>query len=308
MFCFSVVLVEFVMLMMVLICVAFVTLLERKILGYIHLRKGPNKLFLVGIFQPFSDAIKLFLSEMLFFSNTIYIMYFFGPLISLMVFFFSWMVFPVFGGGFDFMFGLIYFFCLSSFGVYSLFWCGWSSKSFYSMIGAIRGVAQMISYEVSLIFIIISSVILSSSYDLMIISLYQEIMWFCFLLMPLLVIWLVSSLAETNRSPFDFAEGESELVSGFNVEFGGVGFAFIFMAEYGMIILMACMVVVVFLGGMNLVMIFGLWVVFFWVWVRGAYPRFRYDKLMGLAWCSFLPIAMNYFMFSFGVILLMLVF
>lgn len=308
MLCWRIVFVERVILVIILVCVAFVTLLERKLLGYIHLRKGPNKLILVGFFQPFSDAIRLFLKEFLLFSGTVYFLYFLGPLISLIVFFFSWMVFPNWWGGFDFSWGLIYFFCLRGLGVYGLFWCGWSSKSLYGIVGAVRGVAQMISYEVSLIFVVISCVVLRISYDLIIISLWQESIWFLIIFFPLAIMWVISCLAETNRSPFDFAEGESELVSGFNVEYGGIGFAFIFMAEYGVIILMSCLVVILFWGGLFIIIILSPCFVVFWIWVRGSYPRFRYDKLIKLAWCSYLPVSLNYFFFSFGIIFLCLLF
>nr|YP_008378726.1 NADH dehydrogenase subunit 1 [Appalachioria falcifera]AFR77023.1 NADH dehydrogenase subunit 1 [Appalachioria falcifera] len=294
---------ELIMLVMVLVGVAFVTLLERSILGYIQLRKGPNKVGYLGLLQPIADAVKLFSSEIVWLKLMSFYFYIYSPIFGLAFFFFLWVVFPVVFGTFDFVLGLMYFFCFSSLGVYVLFGCGWASNSVYSLLGAMRGVAQMISYEVSLIFIVLCCVVLSSSYDFEVISEWQRLVWYFVFLFPLMIIWVVSCLAETNRTPFDFAEGESELVSGFNVEYGGFGFAFIFMAEYGIIMLMACLVVVLFLGGVDWVVFLGGIMVSFWIWVRGAYPRFRYDSLMGLAWRGYLPVSVNYLIGSFGFVL-----
>nr|WPS93698.1 NADH dehydrogenase subunit 1 [Nedyopus patrioticus unicolor] len=293
---------EIIMLILVLVGVAFVTLLERSILGYVQLRKGPNSVGYLGLIQPVSDAVSLFSKEVVFLSGVSFLIFEMSPILGLLFFFFLWCVFPVIGGGLDFYLGFMYFFCLSSLGVYVLFGCGWSSNSTYSLLGALRGVAQMISYEVSLIFIVMSVIILSGSYDLEEISLWQQNIWFCFLMSPLVVVWFVSCLAETNRTPFDFAEGESELVSGFNVEYGSFGFAFIFMGEYGVIMLMSCVVVLLFFGGLLMSAFLGWILVSLWIWVRGAYPRFRYDKLMGLSWRSYLPLSLNFMFLSLGVV------
>nr|AOR87182.1 NADH dehydrogenase subunit 1 [Xystodesmus sp. YD-2016] len=295
---------EFIMLILVLVSVAFVTLLERSVLGYVQLRKGPNKVGFAGLIQPVADAVKLFSSELVSLSSMSFYMFMLSPMFGLMLLFFIWCVFPVYSGGVDFYLGLMYFFCMSSLGVYVLFGCGWASNSSYSLLGALRGVAQMISYEVSLIFIIMSCVVLSQSFDFEEISLWQVFMWFMVILFPLMLIWFVSCLAETNRTPFDFAEGESELVSGFNVEYGSFGFAFIFMSEYGMIILMSFLVMLLFWGGMMMSILFGWVIVVFWIWVRGAYPRFRYDKLMNLSWRSYLPVSLNFLVFVVGLVLL----
>nr|WPS93685.1 NADH dehydrogenase subunit 1 [Nedyopus patrioticus patrioticus] len=293
---------EIIMLILVLVGVAFVTLLERSILGYVQLRKGPNSVGYLGLIQPVSDAVSLFSKEVVFLSGVSFLIFEMSPILGLLFFFFLWCVFPVIGGGLDFYLGFMYFFCLSSLGVYVLFGCGWSSNSTYSLLGALRGVAQMISYEVSLIFIVMSVIILSGSYDLEEVSLWQQNIWFCFLMSPLVVVWFVSCLAETNRTPFDFAEGESELVSGFNVEYGSFGFAFIFMGEYGVIMLMSCVVVLLFFGGLLMSAFLGWILVSLWIWVRGAYPRFRYDKLMGLSWRSYLPLSLNFMFLSLGVV------
>lgn len=299
---------EIVILVLVLVGVAFVTLLERKILGYVQLRKGPNKVGFGGLIQPIADAVKLFRRELVSLRRVSFYIFLLRPICGLVLFFFIWCVFPLQGGGLDYYLGLIYFFCIRRLGVYFLFGCGWSSNSSYSLLGALRGVAQIISYEVRLIFIVIRCVILSWSYDLEVISSWQTFVWFMVLLFPLILIWVVRCLAETNRTPFDFAEGESELVSGFNVEYGSFGFAFIFIAEYGLIILISFLVVVLFLGGLFISIFFGWFLVSLWIWIRGAYPRFRYDKLIRLSWRSYLPISLNFLffrvrlmVFSFGI-------
>ena len=293
---------ELVNLIMVLVGVAFVTLLERKILGYIQIRKGPNKVGFLGIIQPFSDAVRLFVKNVLFLLSGELGLYLLRPVIGLFLFFCLWIVFPIMIGGFDFMFGLLFFFCVRRCGVYVLFLYGWSSGSSYSILGSVRGVAQMVSYEISLVFIVLRRVFLSHSYDFEGIRYWQVDYWYVFVLFPLMLIWIVSCLAETNRSPFDFSEGESELVSGFNVEYGGVGFAFIFMAEYGVIILISYIRVVLFLGGLLVRLVLGRFIVVVWIWVRGALPRFRYDKLIIIAWCVYLPVSMNYLIIIYGLV------
>nr|ALO76586.1 NADH deshydrogenase subunit 1 [Paromalus flavicornis] len=287
----------------VLVGVAFLTLLERKVLGYIQIRKGPNKVGLVGILQPFSDAIKLFTKESVtpFMSN--YYSYYISPVLNLFLALMLWMCIPFMTVLFNFNFGILFFLCCSSVGVYTIMVAGWSSNSNYSLLGGLRSVAQTISYEVSLALILLSFLFLTMSLSLVDLMKFQEYVWFLFLYFPLSMMWLVSSLAETNRTPFDFAEGESELVSGFNVEYSGGGFALIFLAEYSNILFMSYLSCMLFLGANYFSFIFYIKLVFisfFWIWVRGTLPRYRYDKLMYLAWKSFLPVSLNYLLFFFG--------
>nr|QDA21720.1 NADH dehydrogenase subunit 1 [Deielia phaon] len=287
----------------VLVGVAFLTLLERKVLGFIQIRKGPNKVGYYGIVQPFSDAIKLFSKEQTFpmFSN--YLPYYFSPIFSLFISLLIWSIMPFYFGLYNFELGLLFFLCCTSVGVYTVMIAGWSSNSIYALLGALRAVAQTISYEVSLALILISFIFLCNSYNLYSFSLYQGMLWFLFISFPLMIIWFASMLAETNRTPFDFAEGESELVSGFNVEYSSGGFALIFMAEYASILFMSMLFVMMFLGGDFYSFFFILklvFVSFIFIWVRGTLPRYRYDKLMYLAWKSFLPISLNYLIFFSG--------
>nr|CAH59849.1 NADH dehydrogenase subunit 1 [Zygaena huguenini] len=292
----------------VLIGVAFLTLLERKVLGYIQIRKGPNKVGMIGILQPFSDAIKLFTKEQTYpmFSN--YMSYYFSPVISFILSLMIWLLIPYYFNMISFNLGLMFFICCTSLGVYSVMIAGWSSNSNYALLGGLRSVAQTISYEVSLVLIMMSSIIFVMDFNLIMFNEYQNIIWFFFLMIPLSLCWFSSSLAETNRTPFDFAEGESELVSGFNVEYSSGGFALIFMAEYSSILFMSMFFCLMYLGGYNLNLIFYLKLVlisFLFIWVRGTLPRYRYDKLMYLAWKSYLPISLNFIIFFMGVILLL---
>nr|QXT44010.1 NADH dehydrogenase subunit 1 [Astratotermes hilarus]QXT44023.1 NADH dehydrogenase subunit 1 [Astratotermes hilarus] len=288
----------------VMVGVAFLTLLERKVLGYIHIRKGPNKVGFVGIFQPFSDAIKLFTSEQYFPLVSNYLIYYFSPVFGFFLALLVWVLVPYLSGFVSFDLGLLFFLACTSLGVYTVMIAGWSSNSGYSLLGGLRALAQTISYEVSLAFILLSFVILICSYDLFYFYVFQAYLWLIFFSFPLSFVWFISCLAETNRTPFDFAEGESELVSGFNVEYGGGGFSLIFLAEYASIIFMSLLFCIIFLGSDLYSFLFYVKVVFIsflFIWVRGTLPRFRYDKLMYLAWKSFLPLSLNYLLFFVGV-------
>nr|QRV62614.1 NADH dehydrogenase subunit 1 [Nectoboreus dolerosus] len=292
----------------VLIGVAFLTLLERKVLGYIQIRKGPNKVGFMGIPQPFSDAIKLFSKEQTFPLLSNYIMYYYSPVMSLFLSLLMWLIMPYLMGLFMFNLGMLFFLCITSLGVYTVMIAGWSSNSSYAMLGGMRAVAQTISYEVSLALIFMSFMVMIGGFSFMDFYKYQEYIWMVFLSLPLGFIWLVSSLAETNRTPFDFAEGESELVSGFNVEYSSGGFALIFLSEYSSILFMSMLFSVIFLGSNLFSMIFYFELVFIsfvFIWVRGTLPRFRYDKLMYLAWKSFLPISLNFLVWYIGLKVLM---
>nr|ALO77641.1 NADH deshydrogenase subunit 1 [Calleida angusticollis] len=291
----------------VLVGVAFLTLLERKVLGYIQIRKGPNKVGFMGIPQPFCDAIKLFSKEQTYPLLSNYIMYYYSPIMSLFLSLLLWVIIPYFLILFSFNLGMLFFLSCTSLGVYTVMIAGWSSNSSYSLLGGLRAVAQTISYEVSLALILMSFMILVESFSLMDFMKFQKLIWMIFLSFPLGFVWFVSSLAETNRTPFDFAEGESELVSGFNVEYSSGGFALIFLSEYSSILFMSMLFCVLFLGSDLLNFIFFLKMVFLafsFIWVRGTLPRYRYDKLMYLAWKSFLPLALNYLFLYMGMKLL----
>nr|AMH85213.1 NADH dehydrogenase subunit 1 [Musca domestica]AMH85226.1 NADH dehydrogenase subunit 1 [Musca domestica]AMH85239.1 NADH dehydrogenase subunit 1 [Musca domestica]AMH85252.1 NADH dehydrogenase subunit 1 [Musca domestica] len=287
----------------VLVSVAFLTLLERKVLGYIQIRKGPNKVGIMGIPQPFCDAIKLFTKEQTYPLLSNYISYYFSPIFSLFLSLLVWMCMPLFIKLFSFNLGLLFFLCCTSLGVYTVMIAGWSSNSNYALLGGLRAVAQTISYEVSLALVLLSFILLIGGYNMLMFYKYQLFIWFLFLMFPMALVWFSISLAETNRTPFDFAEGESELVSGFNIEYSSGGFALIFLAEYASILFMSMLFCVMFLGCDVFSFSFYLkltFVSFMFIWVRGTLPRFRYDKLMYLAWKSFLPFSLNFLLFFVG--------
>nr|YP_009500816.1 NADH dehydrogenase subunit 1 [Palaemon annandalei]AXB37210.1 NADH dehydrogenase subunit 1 [Palaemon annandalei] len=296
-----------ILLIMVLVAVAFFTLLERKVLGYIQIRKGPNKVGYVGLLQPFADAVKLFTKEQTFPTLSNFVPYYLSPVFSLFVSLVIWLVMPYETGLFSFEFGVLFFLCCMSAGVYSTMGAGWASNSKYSLLGCLRAVAQTISYEVSLALILLSLLFLVGGLDLGLFESYQRYSWFMLVAAPLGLLWFVSCLAESNRTPFDFAEGESELVSGFNTEYSGGGFALIFMAEYASILFLSTLFSILFLGSSLVSIGFYLKVVFIgfaFIWVRGSLPRYRYDKLMHLTWKSFLPVSLNYCVFFSGVMIL----
>nr|WAB69695.1 NADH dehydrogenase subunit 1 [Coelophthinia sp. 1 JPL-2022a] len=291
------------LIILILVGVAFLTLMERKILGYAQIRKGPNKVGLGGIPQPFCDAIKLFTKEQTYPIVSNYLSYYFSPIFSLFISLLIWMCMPYFIKMYSFNLGLLFFLCCTSLGVYSVMIAGWSSNSNYALLGGLRAVAQTISYEVSLSLVLLSFIFLIEGFNLLMFMEYQKYIWMIIINFPLALVWMASSLAETNRTPFDFAEGESELVSGFNVEYSSGGFALIFLAEYASILFMSMLFSMLFLGGDIFSLMFYFKLVFIgalFVWVRATLPRFRYDKLMYLAWKSFLPFSLNYLMFFLG--------
>nr|YP_232831.1 NADH dehydrogenase subunit 1 [Eriocheir sinensis]AAP22062.1 NADH dehydrogenase subunit 1 [Eriocheir sinensis]ACJ44981.1 NADH dehydrogenase subunit 1 [Eriocheir sinensis]AJD76859.1 NADH dehydrogenase subunit 1 [Eriocheir sinensis]APP94042.1 NADH dehydrogenase subunit 1 [Eriocheir sinensis] len=293
--------VNFLVLMVcVLIGVAFVTLLERKILGYIQIRKGPNKVGYMGILQPFLMQVKLFTKEQIIPTMSNFLVYYLCPVFSLFISLLVWSVLPYETGLMSFNLSILFFLCCLSVGVYSTMVAGWSSNCKYSLLGSLRAVAQTISYEVSLALILLSFVMLIGGFNLELFNKYQNYFWFVVISFPLSMVWFSSCLAETNRTPFDFSEGESELVSGFNTEYGAGGFALIFMAEYASILFMSVLFVIFFLGSGPFSVMFyfkSVMVAFGFVWVRGTLPRLRYDKLMYLAWKSYLPVSINYLIF-----------
>nr|AKK32529.1 NADH dehydrogenase subunit 1 [Henschiella sp. PJ-2015] len=297
------------LIIMVLISVGFLTLLERKILSYIQIRKGPNKVGLMGLFQPFADGLKLFFKEQSFPYMSNFFMFYLSPIFMLVMSLLLWLLLPKIIYDFYINYMLLFYLSCTSVMVYGMLICSWSSNSNYSLLGCLRSIAQMISYEVSLSLIMICLFIFIYSFNFMFFIIYQKLIWFLFFSFPLFFCWFSSCLAETNRSPFDFAEGESELVSGFNVEYGGAMFAFIFLSEYMNIIFMSLLTCIMFLGcNINSVSFYLklLMIMIFFIWVRGTLPRFRYDKLMYLTWKSFLPVSLNYLIFFSGMLLFMM--
>nr|YP_010481510.1 NADH dehydrogenase subunit 1 [Aporrectodea caliginosa]UIX22988.1 NADH dehydrogenase subunit 1 [Aporrectodea tuberculata] len=278
-----------------LLGMAFYTLMERKFLGYFHLRKGPNKVGIMGLPQPFADAIKLFVKEQAKPTPSNQTPFLFAPTMGLILALMMWAIYPHSHQSFFLQFSVLYFLCVSSMNVYTTFLAGWSSNSKYALLGALRGVAQTISYEVSMSLILLSALIMLTSMDFTKMS---QISWISLMFMPLATVWFITNLAETNRTPFDFAEGESELVSGFNVEYSSGLFALIFMAEYANILVMSLFTSVIFfstfiplMSDILLVMETVALATLF-VWVRATYPRMRYDHLMNLTWKSFLPLSL----------------
>lgn len=286
----------------VIVGVAFLTLLERKVLGYIQIRKGPNKVGFIGLLQPFSDAVKLFVKEQSYPLVSNYISYYIAPIFSLFLSLIIWFCFPYLIKLFSFNLRILFFLSCLRLGVYTVIIAGWSSNSNYAILGGLRAVAQTISYEVSLVLVLLRFVFCVGGYNLIDFYYFQLNIWFIFLFFPLRLIWFASSLAETNRTPFDFAEGESELVSGFNIEYRRGRFALIFLAEYARILFIRRLIVILFLGAdiFNVLFFLKLTLIsYIFIWVRGTLPRFRYDKLIYLAWKCYLPVALNYLIFFF---------
>lgn len=304
-----------------LLGVAFLTLAERKVMASMQRRKGPNVVGIFGILQPLADGLKLLLKEPVLPSNANTVIFLLAPVLTFMLSLVSWAVIP-FGYGVvlsDLNVGVLYLFAISSLGVYGIITAGWSSNSKYAFLGSLRSAAQMISYEVSLGLIIITVILCAGSLNLSEIVLAQQEIWFCIPLFPLFLMFFISSLAETNRAPFDLPEAEAELVAGYNVEYSSMGFALFFLGEYANMIMMSSMCTILFLGGwlspfgdifpfywIPGSFWFGIKVVFFlfcFIWVRAAFPRYRYDQLMALGWKVFLPLSLAAVVFVSGLLI-----
>jgi NADH-quinone oxidoreductase subunit H len=289
-----------------LIMVAYLTYVERKVLAAIQLRKGPNVVGPFGLWQAFADALKMLTKETVIPSGSNRLLFLMAPMITLVLALIAWAVIPV-SGGFvlaNINVGVLYLFAISSLGVYGIIIAGWSSNSKYAFLGALRSAAQMVSYEVSIGFVLVSVLLCVGSLNLSEIVLAQRTIWFCIPLFPMFIVFFVSALAETNRSPFDLPEGESEIVAGFFVEYSSMSFAMFFLGEYANMILMSALTTILFLGGwlgpFGILPALGpLWFflkicfcLFVFIWVRGTFPRYRYDQLMRLGWKILLPLSL----------------
>nr|ANC48921.1 NADH dehydrogenase subunit 1 [Laonastes aenigmamus] len=292
----------------ILLAMAFLTLVERKILGYMQLRKGPNLVGPYGLLQPVADAMKLFIKEPLQPAASSATLFIIAPSLALAVALTMWLPLPMPKPLINMNMGLLFILATSSLAVYSILWSGWASNSKYALFGALRAVAQTISYEVTLAIILLSVLLLSGSFSLSSLNTTQEHIWLLLPTWPLAMMWFISTLAETNRAPFDLTEGESELVSGFNVEYAAGPFALFFMAEYTNIIMMNALTTIIFLAPFSpappiihpttnfTIKTLALTALF--LWIRASYPRFRYDQLMHLLWKNFLPMTLALCMWS----------
>ncbi|MGC6536347.1 MAG: NADH-quinone oxidoreductase subunit NuoH [Candidatus Puniceispirillaceae bacterium] len=303
-----------------LIAVAYLTLAERRIIGFIQLRKGPNVVGPFGMFQPFADALKLMAKETILPAGADKVVFMIAPMLTFVLAVVAWAVIP-FGAGLviaDINVGILYLFAISSLGVYGVIMAGWASNSKYAFLGALRSAAQMVSYEVSMGLVIITVLLCVGSLNLSAIVEAQRGLWFALPLFPMFIVFFISTLAETNRAPFDLPEGESELVAGYFVEYSSMSFALFFLGEYANMILMSAMTTMLFLGGWlppfdiaPLNWIPGpIWfilkvclILFVFLWVRATTPRYRYDQLMRLGWKVFLPFSLIWVVLTAGFLL-----
>ena len=303
----------------VLIAVAYLTWAERKVLAAMQLRRGPNVVGVGGLLQPFADALKMLMKETIVPSGANRFLFILAPILTFCLAMIAWAVIPVQDGWAiaDINVGILYLFAISSLGVYGIIIAGWASNSKYAFLGALRSAAQMVSYEVSMGFVIVTVLMCVGSLNLTEIVRAQENVWFLLPLFPMFVIFFISTLAETNRAPFDLPEGESELVAGFFVEYSSMSFALFFLGEYANMILMSALTTILFLGGWHpplhvepFTWIPGfVWFalkiclcLFGFIWIRGTFPRFRYDQLMRLGWKVFLPFSLLWLVLTAAVL------
>lgn len=306
---------------LILLSVAYLTYAERKVLGAMQLRQGPMTVGPFGLLQPIADGLKMLTKETLIPAGANRLIFLIAPMITFGLALLAWAVIPV-GAGVvlaDINVGVLYLFAISSMGVYGIIMAGWASNSKYAFLGGLRSAAQMVSYEVSIGLVIVTVLLAAGSMNLSAIVLYDQPWWFDILLLPMLVVFFISALAETNRAPFDLPEGESEIVGGFMVEYSSMTYALFFLGEYANMILMSGMVTILFLGGwlppfgweiVPLTWVPGpVWfalkvafVLFCFIWVRATLPRFRYDQLMRLGWKVFLPLSLVWVILIAGVL------
>lgn len=303
-----------------LIAVAYFTIAERKIMGGIQRRRGPNVVGFIGLMQPLADGLKLFVKETTLPTSSNTGVFLLAPTLFFILSLLSWAIIP-FSEGIvlcDFNLGVLYLFAISSLNVYGILFSGWASNSKYAYLGSIRSAAQMISYEISIGFSILNVVICAGSFNLSSIVLAQNKTWFVIPLIPIFIIFYISMLAETNRHPFDLPEAEAELVSGYNVEYSGMSFAFFFLGEYANMLLMSTFSALLFLGGwlppfnnilfkiipsliwLSLKIVIG---AVFFIITRATLPRYRYDQLMYLGWKCFLPLTIGYFILTVNILI-----
>jgi NADH-quinone oxidoreductase subunit H len=301
-----------------LIAIAYFTLAERKILASIQRRKGPNVVGLFGLLQPLSDGLKLFLKETILPSNADILLFIIAPILTFSLSLLSWVVIPLADNAFytELHIGILYLLAISSLGVYGIIIAGWSSNSKYPFLGSLRSAAQMISYELTIGFSILTVAVCANSLNLIEIVLSQEKIWYCFPLFPSFLLFFISCLAETNRHPFDLPEAEAELVSGYNVEYSAMGFALFFLGEYGNMLLMSSLTSLLFLGGWLapfpfLTFIPGifwftiktLFFIVLFIVARAVLPRYRYDQLMRLGWKVHLPLTISWFLYTSSILI-----
>ncbi len=308
------------MLVPVLVSVAYLTFAERKVLAAMQMRRGPNVVGPFGLLQPFADAVKMLMKETVVPTGANRLLFLAAPLLTMTLAMIAWAVIPVNEGWAiaDINVGILYLFAISSLGVYGIIISGWASNSKYAFLGALRSAAQMVSYEVSMGFVIVTVLLCAGSLNLTDIVMAQQRVWFFIPLFPMFIVFFVSTLAECNRAPFDLAEGESEIVGGFHVEYSAMTFGLFFLGEYANMILMSAMTSILFLGGWLSPIPFApftwvpgpIWLIlkiclclFTFIWVRGTFPRYRYDQLMRLGWKVFLPLSLFWLVLTAAVLL-----